>query len=81
MVFTRCPSSELQFGALRQVGGTREAGWQYRGKPGKALQHTKTYRGMLYRASKRTRFGEGGGHLGRRRARGVLNPRREQGGF
>ena len=33
-----CPSSELQFGGLREGGGTREAGTEHcGGKPGSSL--------------------------------------------
>ena len=51
-----CVSSELQFGAFREGGGTREAG------------------STVSIVWVRTIFGEGGGQLDRRRARGGLNP-------
>ena len=58
-----CASSELQFGALREGGGTREVG----NTVAKSL--VVPYIGWV-----RTRFGEGGGQLDRRRTRGGLNP-------
>ena len=58
MVFA---SSKLQFGVHRECGGTREAGSTVAESPV-----------VLYRAL-RDRFGEGGGQLDRRRARGGLN--------
>ena len=56
-------SSELQFGALRKGGGMREAG-------------STVAESLVVCSIKwvRTRFGEGGGQLDRRRARGGLNP-------
>ena len=57
-------SSELQFGALWEVWRHARGKEHCRGEPGSALSG-----GWV-----RTRFGEGGGQLGRRRARGVLNP-------
>ena len=56
-------SSELQFGALREVVVARE-------RQG-ALSRRAWYRSIGW---VRTRFGEGGGQLDRRRARGVLSP-------
>ena len=58
-----CAPSELQFGTLREGGGTREAG----GTVAESLVECSI--GWV-----RTRFGEGGGQLDRRRARGGLNP-------
>ena len=60
MVFTKCASSELQFGAFREVVARERQGALSR----KALQRSIGY--------VRTRFGEGGGQVDRRRARGVL---------
>ena len=57
-----CASSELQFGALREGGSTREAG------------STVTESLVVLYKGVRTRFGEGGGQLDRRRARGGLKP-------
>ena len=57
-----CTSSELQFSSLRDGGGTREAG-----------STVAESLAVLYQWV-RTRFGEGGGQLDRRRARGGLNP-------
>ena len=55
-------SSEPQFGALREGGGTREAG--------STVVDSLV---VLYRVAwVRTRFGEGGGQLDRRQARGGL---------
>ena len=67
MVFFRCLSSELQFGSLREVVA--------RERQGGALSR-KAWQGEVARAIGRvsTRFGEGGGKLDRRRARGVLYP-------
>ena len=56
-------SSEPQFGALREGGGTREAG--------STVAESLV---VLSIGWVRLRFGEGGGQLDRRRARGELNP-------
>ena len=57
-----CASSELQFSTRREGGGTREA----RSTVAESLV-------VDYRVV-RTRLGEGGVQLDRRRARGGLNP-------
>ena len=57
-----CAPSELQFGTLREGGGTREAG-------STVAESLVVLIGWV-----RTRFGEGGGQLDRRGARGGLNP-------
>ena len=63
MVFPGVRLFRAPFGALREGGGTREAG------------STVAERlVVLYRVGVRTRFGEGGGQPDRRRARGGLNP-------
>ena len=56
-----CAPSELQFDALREGGGTREAG-----------STVAVSLVVLYRVG--TKFGKRGGHLNRRRARRGLNP-------
>ena len=56
-------SSVLQFGDLREGGGTREAG--------STVAESLV---VLIIGWVRTRFSEGGGQLDRRRARGGLNP-------
>ena len=49
MMFTRCASSELQIGALRELAARGE---HYgRGKPGRAQQHGQAFRDTLYRVS------------------------------
>ena len=58
-----CVTSELQLCALREVGGTREAGSTV------VAESLVVSIGWV-----RTRFDEGGGQLDRRRAKGGLNP-------
>ena len=71
----RAPS-EPQFGALREVAACERQGALSRRAWQRPIEWVHTY----------TRFGEVGGQLDRRRARGVLNPcapesRRESGDF
>ena len=49
MAFTRCASSELQIGTLRELVAR---GGHCRGKPDRAQQHRQAFRGTLYRVSK-----------------------------
>ena len=71
MVFTWCASFELHFGALREGVVARE---RQEALLSRKLSRTRklTVARPIRRGS--TRFGEGGGQLDRRRARGVLNP-------
>ena len=76
MVSTRCACSELQIGALREVVARerREAGDTVSETlvAGRRNTSKRTVARSIGRVS--IRFGEDGGTLDRRRARGVLNP-------
>ena len=70
---TRCSSSELQCGALREeVARERQGGTVAGSLAGRISTHKRTVVRSIGRV--RTRFGDGGGQLDRRRARGVLSP-------